>query len=93
MKYGEGKPIDVSVTKHSGTARVVVRDHGIGIPANKQDKIFARFERAVSKHSVEGLGVGLYITQQIIQAHGGKIELESHEGKGSTFTICLPLKD
>jgi signal transduction histidine kinase len=92
IKYGSGKPVAVSVAKHGSTVRISVKDQGIGIPEVKQEKIFARFERAVAKQSFEGLGVGLYITQQIVEAHGGKIEVESKEGRGSTFTISLPIK-
>lgn len=92
IKYGNGKPIEVQVVKQNTTARINVVDHGIGIPKAKLTKIFTRFERAVDKHSFEGLGVGLYISQQIIQTHGGSIEVESKEDHGSTFTIILPLK-
>jgi signal transduction histidine kinase len=92
IKYGSGKPVDVTVEKDEHIVRIIVKDQGIGIPQANQEKIFARFERAVAKRSFEGLGVGLYITQQIVEAHGGKITVESKEGKGSTFTISLPIK-
>ncbi len=92
VKYGNGSPVTVIVGKSGNTAKITVRDHGIGIPEAMQKKIFTRFERAVTKHSFEGLGVGLYITEQIVKAHGGKIELKSKEGKGSTFVLCLPIK-
>ena len=72
--------------------RSVVNDHGIGIPADQQKKIFNRFERAVSARDYKGLGVGLYITYQIVKAHNGKIHLDSHVNQGSIFTIELPLK-
>jgi signal transduction histidine kinase len=93
LKYGDGNPVEVTTVKQGDTAKVIVKDHGIGIPAHKHSKIFARFERAVQNDSIEGLGVGLYITQQIVQAHEGKIEVESKEHKGSTFTISLPMKE
>jgi signal transduction histidine kinase len=92
LKYGNGRPVDVAVTHHGSRAVVTVRDHGIGIPAREQEKIFARFERAMTKHSIEGLGVGLYITKQIVEAHGGKISVESREHHGSTFTLSLPIQ-
>lgn len=92
MKYGKGKPVLVKAHKNGSTIELSVQDHGIGIPEAKKDKIFVRFERAVAKQSFEGLGVGLYITKQIVAAHNGKIHVDSKEGKGSTFTIILPVR-
>lgn len=92
MKYGKGKPVLIKAHKEGTHAVITVQDHGIGIPDEKLEKIFVRFERAVSKQSFEGLGVGLYITKQIVSAHHGKIRVESKEQKGSTFTLTLPLK-
>jgi signal transduction histidine kinase len=92
IKYGNNKPILVKVTNSSDRAKIVVSDHGIGIPADQQKKIFNRFERAVSSRDYKGLGVGLYIVYQIMKAHHGKIHLESHLNQGSTFMLELPLK-
>jgi signal transduction histidine kinase/NO-binding membrane sensor protein with MHYT domain len=91
-KYGTGKPIDVGVTAESGTARITVRDHGIGIPPDQQERIFERFERAASPN-FGGLGLGLYIARQIIEAHGGTIGVKSSLGAGSVFVVELPLPE
>jgi signal transduction histidine kinase len=92
IKYGNNKPISIAVTGNTDRGRIVVKDHGIGIAADQQKKIFKRFERAVSPRDYKGLGVGLYITYQIIKAHNGKIHVESKVNKGSSFTIELPLR-
>jgi signal transduction histidine kinase len=90
-KYGAGKPIEVRVGALDGRARVVVRDHGIGIDPADQARIFERFERAVSERNFGGLGLGLWISEQIVSAHGGSIRVDSQPGAGSTFTVELPL--
>ncbi len=89
IKYGEGKPIDVFVKKEEKEALVSVRDHGPGIPIEQQGKIFERFERGRVDPHISGLGLGLYISQKIIKAHGGIISLESIPHQGSTFTVHL----
>jgi PAS domain S-box-containing protein len=91
IKYGEGKPIDVTVGASGDRALLVVRDRGIGIAPEDAQRIFDRFERATPAHSYGGLGLGLYIAQQIATAHGGKITVESAPGQGATFTLALPL--
>ncbi len=73
-----------------GSARLVVRDEGIGIAPEAQERIFSKFERAVSDRHSGGLGLGLYITRSIVEAMGGTIRVESRPGQGSTFTIELP---
>jgi PAS domain S-box-containing protein len=90
IKYGQGKPIDVSVGLKEGIALLAVRDRGIGIAAADVERIFGRFERAASASSYGGLGLGLYIAQQITAAHGGRISVESAPGQGATFTVALP---
>lgn len=91
IKYGSRKPIEVAIRKENNMALIIVTDHGIGIPKEQHEKIFGLFERAVSPTEYKGLGVGLYITKQIVKAHGGSIDLSSKTGKGATFTIKLPL--
>jgi signal transduction histidine kinase len=73
------------------SAQLVIRDHGIGIAEDDQNRIFSRYERAASSRSYGGLGLGLYIARQIVDAHGGTIRVESTLGVGSTFTVSLPL--
>ncbi len=90
IKYGAGEPIALALSSTPAAARLVVRDRGIGIPPEVQAKIFARFERAVSARNFGGLGLGLYLVRQILDAHGGTIGVESTLGEGATFTIELP---
>lgn len=94
VKYGEGKPIAVVVEADAerGLARIIVQDHGMGIPTQMREKIFDRFERACSGAQISGLGLGLYIVRQIVEAQVGSIRLESEVGKGSTFTVELPMQ-
>jgi signal transduction histidine kinase len=89
-KYGAGRPVEVTVSSDSETSRLTVRDHGIGIDLEHQARIFDRFERAVSVRHYGGLGLGLWIVRQIVEAHGGSISVESSPGKGSAFTVELP---
>ncbi len=89
-KFGRGKPITVSVEGRDERARLSVEDHGIGIAPEHQDRVFGRFERAVPSQHFGGLGLGLYIARQIVEAHGGRIEVKSTPGLGSTFTVELP---
>ncbi len=91
LKYGKGSPIEVSVKREGNRASVVVSDQGIGIAAEDQPRIFQRFERAVSSRKFGGLGLGLWITSQLVEAHRGSIEVQSEPGKGSAFTVTLPI--
>jgi signal transduction histidine kinase len=91
MKYGLRQPIDLTVTAAAGRARVSVHDRGIGIPPEHHARIFERFERAVSERNYGGLGLGLWISHQIVQALGGTISVASAPGAGSVFTVELPL--
>jgi signal transduction histidine kinase len=68
-----------------------VEDQGIGISEQDRDRVFERFERGVSQRHSSGLGLGLFIVRQIVEAHGGKIWFESELGKGTKFTVELPL--
>ena len=91
LKYGDHKPVEVCVDSNKKAAKLVVRDHGIGIAKKDQSRIFKQFERAVSVKEVSGLGLGLYIARQLVESHGGQIQVESEKGRGSTFTVRLPL--
>ncbi|RKH64475.1 sensor histidine kinase [Corallococcus llansteffanensis] len=91
LKYGAGKPIHIRVRMDSGLAILVVKDEGIGIAQEEQPRVFERFVRAVSERNYGGLGLGLFITQQIVEAHGGIVQVRSLPGEGATFTVMLPL--
>src|SRR5207237_650146 len=91
LKYGDGKPVTIEVRAEGRAAQIVVRDRGIGISPENLGRIFGRFERAVSARNYGGLGLGLYITRQIVEAHGGSIGVESEQGQGSAFFVELPL--
>ncbi len=93
VKFGAGKPIEIVFGEQAGMARLTVRDHGIGIDHAQQAQIFERFVRGVSTRHYGGLGLGLYISRRIIEAHGGKIGVESQPGSGSTFTVELPCSE
>jgi two-component system, LuxR family, sensor kinase FixL len=90
-KFGKGEPITVSVDGDHERGWFAVADRGIGIAPEDQERIFERFERAVADGGVLGLGLGLFIARQIVRAHGCTIRLESAAGRGSTFTVDLPL--
>jgi len=90
VKFGEGKPISVRVEAVDGVVRLAVADQGIGVAPEDRERIFGRFERAVSARHFGGLGLGLFIARQIVEAHGGTIRLEGAEASGSTFTVELP---
>jgi PAS domain S-box-containing protein len=90
LKFGAGKPIELRVSGE-GAARLVVADQGIGIAAQDLPRIFGRFERAVPTRNFGGLGLGLYIVKQIVDAHGGHIRARSGNSGGTTFEVELPL--
>ncbi|MFY3745841.1 PAS domain-containing sensor histidine kinase [Anaeromyxobacter sp. Red801] len=89
-KFGQGRPIALHVAGDDGTARVRVSDQGIGIAPEQQARVFDRFARAVPAQNFGGLGLGLYIARQIVEAHGGTIAVTSAPGAGATFTVDLP---
>ncbi|WP_395852404.1 sensor histidine kinase [Cystobacter fuscus] len=92
LKYGPGKPVCVRVDSLEDKAVLHVTDEGMGIPPEHQSRIFERFERAVSERHYGGLGLGLFISQQIVRAHGGRLRVESTPGVRTTFTAELPLE-
>lgn len=93
LKYGAGNPVEIRVDATPATARLMVRDRGVGIAPEDQERIFKRFERAQGNHDAKSFGLGLWIVQRIVDALGGTIEVNSEVGKGSTFTVELPRFD
>jgi len=91
MKYGNGKPIDIAVTKFQNTGKITIKDKGIGISKEKLATIFNLFDRGVNGSEYRGLGIGLYISNQIIKAHGGRIVVHSKMNKGAEFIVEMPL--
>lgn len=91
IKYGKKSPVRVSVWTNDGKAHFQIIDQGRGIPEDAQERIFERFERAVSINEVTGLGLGLFICRQILDMHGGVIGVESKPNEGASFTFELPL--
>jgi signal transduction histidine kinase len=89
VKYAPGQPIEVQLKVQNKKAILMVRDQGLGIPKDKQELIFDRFERGAANHSTSGLGLGLYIVRTILKEHQGNIRVESENGRGSTFIVEL----
>ena len=95
VKYSpEGGRVEVRVAQQAAEVVLEVRDQGIGIPADAQPQLFEPFYRAgnVSPQS-SGFGIGLYVVQEIVARHGGRIEVQSMEGAGSRFRVVLPALD
>jgi len=90
FKFGHGRPVDVRVEATPQGARLVVRDSGIGIAPEAQQRIFGRFERVQGAKAHAGFGLGLYIVRQLVEAHGGAIHVHSQLGEGAEFTVELP---
>jgi signal transduction histidine kinase len=90
IRYGGQVPIEVIVEDAGALARLSVRDRGIGIAPSDQDRIFERFQRAVSGEHFPGFGLGLWLSRRIVEAHGGRISVQSAPGSGSTFVVEMP---
>ena len=96
VKYSvSDKYLGVSLYRRNGGVNLEVVDHGIGIPPNEQAKIFEKFYRACDPlvHNTKGSGLGLSLVRHIVEAHGGEVGVESSPGKGSKFTITLPVQN
>jgi signal transduction histidine kinase len=93
VKFGRGAPIEVTVTSGDGRARLTVADQGFGIDARDQQRIFGPFERAVPVEHYGGFGLGLWITRNLVEAHGGCIHVSSTHDVGSSFVVELPFDE
>jgi two-component system phosphate regulon sensor histidine kinase PhoR len=95
VKYsGERKQVTVSVNRNNGFIDLAVRDEGLGIPEAERQKIFEKFFRGSSAavKKIRGSGIGLSITRQVAEMHGGEIRVETEPGLGSTFTLRIPIR-
>lgn len=92
IRYGQGKPVEINIKRTGNSVVLSVTDKGYGIAKEDLMRIFGRFERAINSSEVSGLGLGLFISKEIVDSHQGKIWAESMIGKGSTFFVELPLK-
>lgn len=93
LRYGNGRPVEVSIGDLDGAVRIDVRDQGRGIEPADRERIFEPFERGVATGELKGLGLGLYISRQLAASHGGTLTVASEVGKGSTFTLVLPCNE
>lgn len=91
LKYAPGKPIKISTLLQRDQAVIIVSDQGPGIVADDLEQIFDRYKRINATSNLGGLGLGLYISRQIVETHGGKIRVSSQPGQGCTFSIELPV--
>jgi signal transduction histidine kinase len=89
-KYGARHPVNVTVTAEEARARVEVKDRGIGIAIEDQERIFQPFQRAVSPEHFGGLGIGLCVVKRVVEGHGGAVEVRSGPGEGASFVLNLP---
>jgi signal transduction histidine kinase len=90
LKYGAGSPVEIGVEGDEQVLRLTVRDHGIGISPADHKRIFLRFERAADERQYAGAGLGLWITNELVKALGGRISVHSTPGRGASFTVVLP---
>lgn len=88
-KYGNQKPVHVTLKGYNGFGKLTIRDLGLGISKDKIERVFDRFERAISSKNISGLGLGLFISKEIIKAHNGKIWVESEPYQGAEFHVEL----
>jgi signal transduction histidine kinase len=90
LKYGAGAPVEIGVEGDEQVVRLTVRDHGIGISPSDHKRIFLRFERAADERQYSGAGLGLWITNELVKALGGRVSVHSVPGAGAAFTVVLP---
>jgi PAS domain S-box-containing protein len=93
FKYGRGAPVEITAARDGAWAKARIRDHGVGLPIEQQEVIFQRFGRAPHTRGYGGLGLGLWIARQFVEAMGGTIRVQSAPGEGATFELALPLRE
>jgi two-component system OmpR family sensor kinase len=93
IKYGQGKPVIVRLSGDEEGAQMRVVDRGIGVAPEQQERIFGKFERAASQRNYGGLGLGLWITRELVELMGGTVRVDSEPGDGATFIVTLPRLD
>lgn len=91
LRYGGRSPVRISVRRQGETARLMVKDEGIGIAPDQKARVFAQFGRVAASTHKGGLGLGLWIVKKIVEAHGGSIDVVSDLGAGATFTVEMPV--
>jgi two-component system, OmpR family, sensor kinase len=91
VKFGAGKPVTVRLRSDGRAACLEVRDSGIGMSVDQQERIFGRFEQIVARHDGSGFGLGLWIASRLVAAMDGRITVSSRPGEGSSFAVMLPL--
>lgn len=93
VKYSPGKDrVVVACAVDGDAAKIIVADEGVGVPADEIAKIFDRFYRASTASGIHGTGIGLFIVDQFVRLHGGRVEVNSAVGVGTAFTVFLPLQ-
>jgi two-component system, OmpR family, sensor kinase len=93
IKYSPGdRPVEITAEIISEQIVVTIADQGIGIPASDLDRLFERYHRGSNVSGIVGTGVGLYLVKMVAELHGGRVEVESEEEKGSRFAVWLPIK-
>jgi signal transduction histidine kinase len=93
VKYSpSGAPVIIDADRAGDTARITIKDHGVGIPPAEVEKLFERFFRASSSVGIAGTGIGLHLARHLLKLHGGRIEVESELDVGSSFTALLPIR-
>jgi signal transduction histidine kinase len=91
LKFSKDGPVCLSVARARGGVRLAVKDQGVGIAPEDQEKIFGLFTRAASTQAVAGQGIGLWVVRHLVQAHSGRIQVTSKKGTGTVFEVLLPL--
>jgi signal transduction histidine kinase len=91
IKFGAGQPIEIGLRVHGGSVTISVTDHGPGIQPGEEEAIFQPYRRGSAADGLGGLGLGLHVVREIVEAHGGKVAVDARPGDGATFTVELPL--